>query len=254
MTGFVDFAYGQARLQARHGDRPDAACWRRVSGVGDLLHFLQSARASPLRPWVLHFTDRTVVHEIELSLRRQFSRHVTEVANWQPDRWRSSVRWVTRLGDLAALQHLLLGEPTPSWMTADPGLRAFAADEPAARRDALEQSDCAPLLAAWRRGRPLTEAWLGEWRKRWPPAPKLQTLALERLAGRARGGFGTLQERGGEAGRAALEAALTGEFRRNTLKPGAAFAHLGLVALDLSRLRGELVRRALFPEPVEEHP
>jgi hypothetical protein len=46
----------------------------------------------------------------------------------------------------------------------------------------------------------------------------------------------------------ALATSLGAAFRRHSFKPAAACAHLGLVALDLERLRGELVQRALFEE------
>jgi len=36
-------------------------------------------------------------------------------------------------------------------------------------------------------------------------------------------------------------------LRRAMLDPAAAFAYLALIALDLERLRGELLRRAAFP-------
>jgi hypothetical protein len=47
--------------------------------------------------------------------------------------------------------------------------------------------------------------------------------------------------------RRALEAQLTLLFRRAMLDPAVAFIFLALAALDLERLRGELVRRAAFP-------
>jgi hypothetical protein len=47
--------------------------------------------------------------------------------------------------------------------------------------------------------------------------------------------------------RRTLQARLTLLFRRAMLDPAAAFAYLALTALDLERLRGELLRRAAFP-------
>jgi hypothetical protein len=44
-----------------------------------------------------------------------------------------------------------------------------------------------------------------------------------------------------------LEARFVACFRRHPLEPAAAFAWLGLCALDLERLRGELARRLAFP-------
>ena len=47
--------------------------------------------------------------------------------------------------------------------------------------------------------------------------------------------------------RRALQARLALLFRRAMLDPAAAFIFLALTALDLERLRGELLRRAAFP-------
>ncbi len=48
--------------------------------------------------------------------------------------------------------------------------------------------------------------------------------------------------------RDALIMKLTGVFRRYSFQPAAAVAHLGLVALDLEKLRGDLVSRQLYAE------
>jgi hypothetical protein len=47
--------------------------------------------------------------------------------------------------------------------------------------------------------------------------------------------------------RAALRTRLALLLRRATLEPAAAFIHLALCALELERLRGELLLRTLFP-------
>jgi hypothetical protein len=51
----------------------------------------------------------------------------------------------------------------------------------------------------------------------------------------------------GWALRRALHARLTQLFRRATLEPAAAFIFLALSALDCERLRGEILRRVVFP-------
>jgi len=47
--------------------------------------------------------------------------------------------------------------------------------------------------------------------------------------------------------RRALAVRLSLLYRRATLDPAVAFIFLALSALDMERLRGELLRRALFP-------
>ncbi len=256
MTRLSDFAYAQARLQARHGMRPDARTWRRLAGIGDLLHFLQTARTTPLRPWVLHFTAETNIHDIELSLREQFRHYIEEVANWQPALWRDAVLWVKRLADLPALQHLLLGQPVRRWIMQDPAVQPFAIESRPARLEALRNSDCQPLLQAWQEGVSLSESWLQHWRALWPKAGTTLTTPLEHVAKRVQICLVDLSKQpAGSTSQKALAALahqLTRDFRRHTHQPAATFVHLGLVALDLQQLRGALVRRVVFPRKLGE--
>jgi hypothetical protein len=244
------FAYVQARLQARHGQRPDESAWRRLQNVGDLANYVQIAQQTGLRPWVLGLKSVRDSHEIELSLRRRFREYVDGVSGWLPAPWPAAVRWVRRLPDLPAVQHLLTGEAAPGWMLHDPELLLFAHENLASRVDAMQNSDCACLVDAWSRGQGLQDAWLDHWKRLWPGKPRNQN-GLEYLVRLLREHGAALR---GEAGhssarhRAVLEAGLGAAFRRYSFQPAALYAHLGLTALDLERLRGGLVRRALFPE------
>jgi hypothetical protein len=96
---------------------------------------------------------------------------------------------------------------------------------------AHDDVDPATAIAAWRR----------EWWRRAPRAARRdETLrTLGRLLARHR----TVRVEP----RRALCLRLEALYRRATLDPGAAFVFLALSALDLERLRGELVVRALFP-------
>lgn len=255
MSTVTDFAYAQARIQARHGLRPDAATWRRLAGIGDRLSFLQHARTTPLRPWVLQFSSRTDVHELERSIRWQFRRSISEVAGWQPRPWRRAVSWTGQLLDLPALQHLLLGNPPPRWMTEDPNLEPIALADLRQRPQALENSEYAGLSRDWRAGTPLLESWLAHWRSLWPEQAGKRVRPLNELADRLRHHVvipitedATDQH---EHDRERLMEELTYAFRRSSLQPATAYLHLALVALDVQRLRAALLRRTLFPESKE---
>lgn len=250
MSERARFAYAQARLQARHGARPDESVWLRLQGVGDLASYLQLAQHSPLRPWVLGMQARQSSHEMELSLRRQFRNYVEEVARWLPARWGGSLRWLGRLADLPALQHLLGEQAVPAWMREDPMLQPLAGETLSARIDAMQNCDCRCLLKASRPGRPLYEAWFACWQGQWPQAPGLTpglhtlgTIFLAHLRAQ-RSGSATPTRRQREM----LVPVLQGAFRRYSFQPAAACAHLALIALDLEKLRGDLVRRVLFSE------
>ena len=93
----MTFAYARARMQARHGQRPDDAVWNRLHASGSLAHFLEAARNTGLRPWVSHLSVRTAPHDVELTLRADFSAYVAEVASWVPKAWRPAVLWVKHI-------------------------------------------------------------------------------------------------------------------------------------------------------------
>jgi hypothetical protein len=63
------FAYVQARLQARHGQRPSEDRWRLLESSPDLASYLQGARSTSLRPWVVHLPAESSTHQVERSLR-----------------------------------------------------------------------------------------------------------------------------------------------------------------------------------------
>ena len=248
MNSTARFAYVQTRLQARHGMRPDEQVWRQLESVGDSGAYLQVARNTALRPWVVGLHAGHGAHEIELALRQQYRRTIDEVAHWMPTEWRSAVSWVRRLPDLPALQYLLTGASTPAWMRDDPQLRSFTSETPAGRVQTLQSSDCAPLLRGWQRGEPLYASWLDYWRALWPEASRL-VAGLEALARLLRRHLGALSLYSAAAS-ASLQETLLRElnraFRRYSFQPTAAFAHLGLVALDVQKLRAQLLQRILF--------
>ena len=253
MNHAAQFGYAQARLQARHGARADEQLWRHLASIGDFTSYLQAARRSTLRPWVLGIQVNESSHSIELHLRQQFRGYVDEVAEWLPVRWGDSVRWVKRLPDLPALQHLMNGESAPAWMLEDPGLRVFASETIALRLEAMRNSDVKPLLSAWQRGNALPDAWLEQWQGLWP-TQAANDAGMTRLAHMMRRQLQIVRSAPTvptDHQRSHIEHRLALAFRRYSLTPAAACAHLGLIALDLEKLRGELAYRRLFTETAQ---
>jgi len=242
------FAYAQARLQARHGQRPDERLWRRLQGIGELSHYLQMARRSVLQRWVAGLQPHQSSHEMELSLRRQLRVYVGEVVSWLPAQWRVPIGWTTRLADLAAIQHLLSESEVPEWMRTDPALAPFIAATFAERRKAMCDSDCACLAQHWTPSVPLYQTWRECWEQLWPQAPRL-TAGLRQLAalhasqtGAALAGVADVS---GQR-RLALQVNYERAFRSHAFQPVAAVAHLSRVTLDVQRLRGAILGRLLF--------
>lgn len=243
------FAYAQARLQSRHAQRPGPADWRALQGVGDVVHCLQVARRTRLRHWVSALHGQQSSHQIERELRREFCDYLDEVAGWLPRPWGGTLEWVKRLPELPAILYLLNGAAPQPWMMDEPRLREFAGATAGQRLLALEQSDCALLVAAWRRGDNLTTAWLQQWLDSWP-FDRASRQGLEQLVALLQRYMGVAQAKPGssfDGAREALLTQLTVVFRRYSFQPVACYAHLTLIALDLMTLRAELLRRLLFP-------
>ncbi len=193
------FEYAQARLQARHGNRPDRAAWRRLHASASLEHFLDACARTGLEPWVAELHADQDPHQIERALGTAFGHYVDEVASWLPPRWQPVVR-----------------------------------QQPSGRR----------------------EASLDEWRALWPREPRAGTARLEAFvalldAHRARMRSSDLEQDGWRLCDR-LEDELTRLFRVHPRQPVTALAHLALVALDLERLRGAVLRRRLFPDVASE--
>lgn len=249
------YDYIQARLQARHGRRPDAALWQRLGALRDLTLFLQTARASGLRPWLDGFTPETPAHRMEQLLRQRFRAEAAHVAGWQPDPWQAATAWIAHWIDLPALGGLLRNERTPEWMLSDPDYGTLAELPRAARTEALQHGRWAELGTELGRGHgTLREAWFARWRRLWPHGDARARPQVEHLAE----ALGHPQDV--PAASPAQEAMLRERwrnwlnfrFRQMPRAPVTSLLHLFMLAQDMERLRGELLQRRLFPDAAPE--
>lgn len=249
MSDVVAFAYVQARVQACLGRRPGPDTWRHLKAIGEFTPFLERARTTELRPWVAHLSSATPAQEIERSLRQQLRGVIETVASWMPSPWQPSVRWTGVLMDLPAIYALVKGDPMQEWMRSEATLEPYLDRDPAVRKEVLRSGPLGPYLTNWESGPALRDAWLAAWRALWPERGTRGAASLEELVGifvmhLAR--FSELLPSDTWEARQALGGRLGRLFRRALLEPAAAFAYLALVALDVERLRGELVSRRLF--------
>jgi hypothetical protein len=245
--GSLEFA--QARLQARHAQRLSAAAWQRLETTREFGALLAAARSSALHPWLAGITPASTSHQIEAVLRAHWRALVAEVAAWMPVAWQASIAWCGLLPDLPLLQHLARGGEASAWMHDDPDYRSLCAAPPSERRAALAADKLGALASAWPAPESFARAWRAEWQRRLPERPDAAHDTLQQLTaallqhGTA---FAAAAPGPGALLRRSLQARLSLLLRRATLEPAAAFIHIALCALDLERLRGELLSGLLF--------
>ncbi len=134
-------------------------------------------------------------------------------------------------------------------MRAEPAMGELCAAPSQARANLLGAGPYAALSTAWLTPHTIGQAWQAEWQRRLPHVlggigETLGEVVRTLLAHRA--AFADAPAGQGWLLRAGLHARLSLLLRRAALEPAAAFIYLALCALELERLRAELLRRVLF--------
>ncbi len=234
----ADHAYAAARMQARFGQLADDDDWQRLAVNRQLAPWIEQARLIPLKRWLSRLAVDARPHALERTLRAAWSAVVAETAAWLPEPERPAVAWLAALPYLAPLQ-AVRGEdtrpPRLAWIDEDPAIAAVAGEAAAPSRGK------GPALAALVGGDAMA-LWRAEWRRRLAPVfPDARRQAEPLIVAVAVSD---------PADRAAKLAALRRGFRRHAGEPVAVFFFLGLLWLEFTRLRGEVMRRATLPEIV----
>jgi hypothetical protein len=252
----IDFAYAQARAQARLGGRLSEASWRLLESTPGLTQYLAAVRNTALAPRVHHFSTALTPHTVERSLRDEWRAEVAAASRWVPEPWSPAIAWTTWLPYLDALAWLARDEPALPWMQVDSVLSDVALNDLAARRLAIAD---APFGIVAGEGTPagLRARWFERWMAFWPPTNADEQAGLSLLVAGVRAYFSAIDRPGASRSerrdaRERFEALATGLVHRRAEEPVAIFSHLELVALDLQRLRDGLLRRALFRDEAGE--
>jgi hypothetical protein len=255
MMGSADFAYAQARIQARHGTRLTERDWRRLEAMHDVAQYLHTLRATSRARWVERITPGMSSHVVEARLRAEWRSYTQEIARLQPEPWQPAMAWTAYLVDLPVLDHLLRGGVVHRWMAEDQIYAPWARGDARERAQALAGSPVASLLQEASMGMPTLRAWLSAWRRLWPRTSPAQSDPLESVI-RAVIAHGAVLRTPTAASSFGLRLALAQRlcvlFRHHFETAAASIVHLLLEALDLERLRAGLVRRVLLePQRVE---
>lgn len=235
----VDFAYAGARIQARYGALVPAAQWERLHRLEGVAAFLQAARDTGLRSWLLQVDPNADAHQVEAQLRLLFRRRVGELAGWAPPAWHAAIAWTAVLPDLPAIVHRLRDGAPALWMAADAQLSWLGAEGRPHVPDGLKvlQPD---------KGAPPEPlaAWLERWRALWPGLLPGEREGLEALVRLVRVAL-VAARADAPAALTALQKPLRRLFRRHTRAPAGLFVYLVLTWLELVAVRGALLRRRL---------
>lgn len=247
------FAYVQTRIQSRYGHRAKTDVWLKLNAIDDLGSYLQIARQTPLRPWVLGISSTHNSHDIELALRQKYRQHIKEVAGWMPSAWQKPIQWIIRLADLPVIQYLAAGGKAISWMDSDPAIADFTDDDTSLRLQAMRDADCTSLVEAWQHNDTLITGWLAHWNSLCPESGlfkpglhKLEKLLLSQLKPHA-----PHSSKRVFAEYEYLNDHLRTIFRRYSFQPTAVAAYLASVAIDIQHIRSDLMRRCVFSERIE---
>lgn len=252
-------AYAQVRMLSRYGERADASVWIKLHTIDDLGSYLQTAQQTPLRPWVLGLSSSHSSHDLELALRQKYRHHVDEVAGWMPANWQKPVQWIKRLVDLPVLQYLGSGGEPLNWMRSDPAISDFTVDDPLVRLQAIRQAGSRAMADSWLQSGSMLSGWLSQWNSIRPRSINFDRglQSLEQLLHQQ---MQLQTQHPGLALPSDYEIILDQLrliFRRYAFQPAAACAYLVIVAIDLHRLRSDLMQRLYFQtyqEPVEALP
>ena len=211
--------------------------------------FLERSRSTSLHRFTDPIEAKMPSHTIERILRAAWRDYMAELGTWVTPSWQSAVIWVAHLPDLPVLDSLFKGAG-PGWTREDPVFAPFARGDLQDHAAELEASPFALLLAATDRNGSLGAQWLAHWRTLWPRSSDSDRRGLDNLVSVVANHFESLARAGLQDAsspyRHDLEREAMRMFRRRAGTPAALFSHLTLVALDLERLRGGLVRRRLF--------
>lgn len=246
-------AYVQARLQARHGDRPGPDDWRVVEASADLAHYLEALKRTGMHRWSAGLSPDATPEALEREFREAWLACVDEVAGWMDKDWKQAVDWLRWLPYLPAIEHLLGPRRVPPWMRSDPVMRPLAFDDPARRRQALSSLPFAALDPGEEGSRGLVDAWLEAWRGKLPAHADDERVALERLVSLVTAHLEAMRQDigSGSGARLALRERLVRSTRRSAGRMAAVFAHLCISGLDLERARAGVMARRLMPRRPE---
>jgi hypothetical protein len=234
ITERTALGYMRARIMARHSRRPGPEQWQQLENCRNLDAFLQIARQTSLNPWIQQFEAGEAPDSWERSLRQDWQAYLAQLLRWTPARWQDVLAWTGILPVLPAIAAILNQQAAPEWVRRDYFLLNMSTGDHEQFRMELAAGPWQRLLQYWQDRNPVA-AWWEAWRDCWP---KNERVLLQSLSP----GIMLLSHSAGLP-TAALERFLCHLLRDQHASILPVIGHLGLLAMDLRRLRSNLQQR-----------
>jgi hypothetical protein len=247
-------AYAQARIQARLSRLPAAGDWQRLAGTRTLSAYLEEARGTGLGEWVKGFSGLSQARALDRGCRTLVRELALDTAAWAPPAWRAALEWVGWLPWLPLLEHLARGDALPDWASRDDLLTGLVGADGTLDRSVLHGAGLDELIAGAQSGE-VAARWLVAWRARWPRLGRRQAHGLESLVGLVEHHLHAFRHGSATSAwdlRESLRERLRLHLHLHAAQPAALFGYLAILLLDLERLRGALMTRAVFDGQVSD--
>lgn len=217
--------YLTAKLQAKLSSLASDRDWYLLDGLEDVSSYMQGIKQGSLHNYFIHFSDNLSGHEVEQLIRERWHAEINNLT--LPKKYQAALEWIRFLFYLDFIDYKLNNEPL-AWMEKDSFLNNIN------NFDLFDNKENNNAI------------WLEHWQKLWPndtsKAKKLGQLLLSIYTSdltqleALKNHYKTLREK------------LISYFHHNILHALTIFAYLGLIALDLYKLRAEVLQRALFSQ------
>lgn len=225
--------YAQARVQARFATRAAPHDFSVIDASRSVAHLHEALRHGPFAPFVANAGVAPDADAFEAGLRWTWRAACAEVARWHAPAWTPAFVVFRAHADLASLALLRANTSIPAWLRNDNFLGPIAHSEADARLALLQERYGREIARAFAANEPLAAVWKAAWRRSWPGPALSVARQLDKVAALHADNSVT------DASQLSSNTArLERLFRRTAGTPVAGFAHLGLVALTLQRIRG----------------
>src|SRR5208282_3281592 len=111
MRSVAEFAYAQARIEARHGERLQDVEWKMLESAQSLSRYLERARSTSLKRFLTQISPDLSAHAIERVLRSEAVLYVGEIATWARRRFAAELDRRRRDARTAGLGRVGFGAP-----------------------------------------------------------------------------------------------------------------------------------------------